>query len=92
MRAAFGKCVVLWGGMVAAAGETKMHPTVERVEVVTANAVIGDGGNNWGGHQTRIVRTKDGVFAEVFIVSAAEANLTPIPDSVPDEARSTRRT
>lgn len=28
---------------------------------------------------------KDGVFAEYFHVNSAEANLTPIPDSVPDE-------
>ena len=32
------------------------------VEVVTDRAVIGGGGNNWGGHQTRIVHTQDGVF------------------------------
>jgi len=32
-------------------------------EVVTTNALPGgDGGNQWGGHQCRIVRTKDGVF------------------------------
>jgi hypothetical protein len=39
-----------------------MNPTVERLELVTDQAVVGDGGNNWGGHQTRIVRTKAGVF------------------------------
>ena len=39
-----------------------MKSIVERVEVVTDQAVVGDGGNNWGGHQPRIVRTKDGVF------------------------------
>jgi hypothetical protein len=32
------------------------------LEVVTNNAATGDGGNAWGGHQTRIVRTADGVF------------------------------
>jgi hypothetical protein len=37
-------------------------PIVERVELVTDQALVGDGGNSWGGHQTRIVRTKDGVF------------------------------
>ncbi|MBA4387322.1 MAG: hypothetical protein C0404_05030 [Verrucomicrobia bacterium] len=37
-------------------------PRIEQLEVVTTNAVVGDGGNNWGGHQTRITRTKDGVF------------------------------
>jgi hypothetical protein len=35
---------------------------VERVELVSDQALVGDGGNNWGGHQTRIVRTRDGVF------------------------------
>ena len=33
------------------------------LEVITKNAVPGgDGGNQWGGHQCRIVRTADGVF------------------------------
>lgn len=32
------------------------------LEVVTNSAATGDGGNSWGGHQTRIVRTQDGVF------------------------------
>lgn len=32
------------------------------LEVVTSNAATGDGGNSWGGHQTRIVRTRDGIF------------------------------
>ena len=32
------------------------------VEVVAANTSTGDGGQAWGGHQTRIVRTADGVF------------------------------
>jgi len=43
-------------------GATVSAPIVERVELITDQAVVGDGGNNWGGHQTRIVRTKDGVF------------------------------
>lgn len=33
-----------------------------RIEVVTNNAATGDGGNSWGGHQTRIVHTQDGIF------------------------------
>ena len=37
-------------------------PVIERLELVTDQAVVGDGGSNWGGHQARIVRTKDGVF------------------------------
>ena len=32
------------------------------IEVVTNDAVSGDGGNNWGGHQTRIVHTEGGIF------------------------------
>ena len=32
------------------------------VEVVTNDAAVGDGGNNWGGHQSRIVHTQYGVF------------------------------
>jgi threonine dehydrogenase-like Zn-dependent dehydrogenase len=34
----------------------------------------------------KFANIKDGVFAEYFHVNDAEANLTPIPDSVPDEA------
>jgi hypothetical protein len=37
-------------------------PRVETLELVTGDAVAGDGGNAWGGHQCRIVRTRDGVF------------------------------
>lgn len=33
----------------------------------------------------KYANTKDGVFAEYFHVNDAEANLTPIPDAVPDE-------
>jgi hypothetical protein len=33
-----------------------------KIEVVARDAATGDGGNSWGGHQTRIVRTQDGVF------------------------------
>ncbi len=32
------------------------------LEIVTDGAATGDGGNSWGGHQTRIVHTRDGVF------------------------------
>ncbi len=40
------------------------QPTVRqtKIEVVTDNAVTGNGGNAWGGHQTRIVHTQDGIF------------------------------
>ena len=34
----------------------------------------------------KFANIKDGVFAEYFHVNDAEANLAPIPDSVPDEA------
>jgi threonine dehydrogenase-like Zn-dependent dehydrogenase len=34
----------------------------------------------------KFANTKDGVLAEFFHVNDAEANLAPIPDSVPDEA------
>ena len=37
-------------------------PTSSSLEIVTDKAATGDGGNAWGGHQTRIVRTQDGVF------------------------------
>ncbi|MCE9519776.1 MAG: hypothetical protein K8R87_09525 [Verrucomicrobia bacterium] len=37
-------------------------PRVIALDVVTSNAATGDGGNAWGGHQCRIVRTSDGVF------------------------------
>ena len=37
-------------------------PRVLKLEVITEQAATGDGGNAWGGHQCRIVRTKDGVF------------------------------
>jgi len=34
----------------------------------------------------KFANVKDGVFAEYFVVNDAEANLAPIPESVPDEA------
>jgi isopropanol dehydrogenase (NADP+) len=34
----------------------------------------------------KFANVRDGVFAEYFLVNDAEANLAPIPDSVPDEA------
>jgi len=38
------------------------HVRQSAVELVTDQAVTGDGGNNWGGHQSRIVHTQDGIF------------------------------
>lgn len=37
-------------------------PVLESLEQVTDQAEPGDAGNAWGGHQTRIVRTRRGVF------------------------------
>ena len=37
-------------------------PISSSLEIVTDKAATGDGGNSWGGHQSRIVRTQDGVF------------------------------
>lgn len=39
-----------------------VHIYQSALEIVADNAATGDGGNSWGGHQTRIVRTVDGVF------------------------------
>ncbi len=51
----------------ASAPTTTPSPTpppiaLERLELVTADAATGNGGNAWGGHQTRIVRPRMGVF------------------------------
>ena len=40
--------------------EVLIHQT--DIEIVSDNTATGDGGNIWGGHQTRIVHTLDGVF------------------------------
>lgn len=45
-----------------------------RLEVVSDQASVGDGANNWGGHQTRIVRTKQGVFAAYTVEGHDELN------------------
>ncbi|MBN1558627.1 hypothetical protein JW998_00140, partial [candidate division KSB1 bacterium] len=37
-------------------------PISVNFEVVCDSAAVGDGGNAWGGHQCRIVRTRYGVF------------------------------
>ncbi len=42
-------------------------PILPKLESVTNNASTGDGGNAWGGHQARIVRTQDGVFTAYTI-------------------------
>ena len=43
-------------------GHTAIPIYQTKLELVTTKAVTGDGGNSWGGHQTRIVHTQDGVF------------------------------
>ena len=37
-------------------------PIGSQIEVITANARVGDERNNWGGHQCRIVRKHDNVY------------------------------
>lgn len=39
-----------------------LNPIQTSLEVVTNQAATGEGAHAWGGHQTRIVRTQDGVF------------------------------
>lgn len=57
-----------------------LTPTVEplvhqtKIEVVTNNAATGDGGNIWGGHQTRIVHTKDGIFTAYTVEGGGYLN------------------
>ncbi len=46
------------------------------VEVVTNDAVTGNGGNNWGGHQTRIVHTQDGIFTAYTVEGSGEFDRT----------------
>ena len=57
-----------------------LTPTVEpfarqtKIETVTDNAVTGDGGNAWGGHQTRIVHTQDGIFTAYTVDGKDDLN------------------
>lgn len=55
--------IVILSTAVAAMGQTPDSPVREVLECITDQTAVGDGGNNWGGHQPRIVRTADGVFA-----------------------------
>ncbi len=54
--------------MPAPGAAPKIHQSIP--EVVANNAATGDGGNSWGGHQTRIVHTKDGVFTAYTVPGA----------------------
>lgn len=49
-------------------------PRISTLEVVTKNAATGDGGNAWGGHQCRIVRTRDGLFTAFTVDGKNEMN------------------
>ena len=49
-------------------------PTSSSLEIVTDKAATGNGGNPWGGHQTRIVRTADGVFTAYIIAGNNDFN------------------
>ena len=40
------------------------------LEIVSDNTATGDGGNIWGGHQTRIVRTAAGVFTAYTVAGS----------------------
>ena len=44
------------------------------VELVSDAVATGDGGNLWGGHQTRIVRTEAGVFTAYTVPGSDELN------------------
>lgn len=49
-------------------------PRVVALETVTEHASTGDGGNAWGGHQCRIVRTADGVFTAYTVSGKNDMN------------------
>lgn len=52
------------------------HITQTELEVITDRAAIGNGGNMWGGHQTRIVRTRQGVFTAYTVDTGDDAQKT----------------
>lgn len=53
----------LWAANLAVISTVMAAPPhIERLDVVTTGTATGSGGNAWGGHQTRIVRTAAGVF------------------------------
>jgi hypothetical protein len=53
-----------------------IHVSQAALEIVTDNAATGDGGNAWGGHQTRIVRTNDGVFTAYTVAGSGHFQRT----------------
>lgn len=49
-------------------------PRIERLEVVEENAANGDGGNSWGGHQSRIVRSGKDVYTAYTVPGADDTH------------------
>ena len=54
--------------------EAKVQVRQSLPELVSEAVSTGDGGNLWGGHQTRIVRTAAGVFTAYTVPGADELN------------------
>ena len=61
---------MLTGGIMAQEGTVQDVPRVSACEVIATDAAQGDGGNAWGGHQIRIVRTAAGVFVAYTVAGA----------------------
>ncbi|MFN8412539.1 MAG: hypothetical protein U0Z26_09150 [Anaerolineales bacterium] len=53
---------------------TKQSFHQSKIELITDNAATGDGGNIWGGHQTRIVHTQDGIFTAYTVEGGGYLN------------------
>ncbi len=47
-------------------------PHIVEFDIVTENAAVGDGGNAWGDHFCRIVRTSEGVFTAYTVPGQSE--------------------
>jgi hypothetical protein len=58
-------------------GQVYSQPKVIPInlQVVSDSAATGDGGNAWGGHQCRIVRTKEGVFTAYTVAVAGAGGI-----------------
>ena len=67
MKNIYWLCIFVFGCFVMCTRPSSAEILMMPVEVVTDSAGTGDGGNPWGGHQTRIVRTKDGVFTAYLV-------------------------
>jgi hypothetical protein len=55
---------------VQASASDEPVPAITQLSVVARHAATGDGGNSWGGHQPRIVRTALGVFTAYSVASS----------------------